>query len=208
MSGNEVKESDDKSQTCVLSMLQEPTARRVATFYDVKNSIGRVGRLCLFKTSFRLGEEIMGLFDFAEAVSQCMQYSVSLFCEETVKTTSVKKAKAKVLSKQSFQEFSFGYDQTNFTLPIPLQATPSFDDENCTLAWLLKFEFVVTASGAEQIPKQPILDGDSNVGHEWNGPAHHQVETMTWNLPITVLPTNPSHVANVVKVQTQYSMVI
>ena len=46
------------------------------------------------------------------------------------------------------------------------------------------------------------------LGHEWNGPAHCQVETMSWNLPITVLPTNPKQVANVVNLQTEYSMII
>ena len=76
----------------------------------MKNSLGRVGRLCLFKTSFRLGEDIMGLFDFSDAVSQCMQYSVSLYCEEQLKSqNSVKRPK--IIVKQSHQEFSFGYDE-------------------------------------------------------------------------------------------------
>ena len=52
------------------------------------------------------------------------------------------------------------------------------------------------------------LDETSTEGDEWNGPAHCQVETMTWNLPITVLPTNPKQIANVVNVQTEYSMII
>ena len=100
--------SEDQS-ACIANHLTEPSARRVATFYDIKNTKGRVGRLCLFKNSFRLGEEIMGLFDFSQSESQCMQYSVSLFCEEEVKMNA--KAKPKVLLKQSVQEFSFGYDE-------------------------------------------------------------------------------------------------
>ena len=106
----ESKECGDKSTASILSLLQEPSARRVATFYDVKNSIGRVGRLCLFKTSYRLGEEIMGLFDFSDALSQCMQYSVSLYCEEQLKSDGSLK-KPKLIVKQSHQEFSFGYDE-------------------------------------------------------------------------------------------------
>jgi len=203
----ETKESGDKSTACILNLLQEPSARRVATFYDVKNSLGRVGRLCLFKTSFRLGEDIMGLFDFSDAVSQCMQYSVSLYCEEQLKSqNSVKRPK--IIVKQSHQEFSFGYDETNFILPIPLHGTPSFSDDKCTLAWMLKFEFVISSTVAEPIQRQPILDQSFTEGHEWNGPAHVQVETMTWNLPIMVLPTHPNQVSNVINVQTQYSMLI
>ena len=93
-------------------------------------------------------------------------------------------------------------------MPVPLHGTPSFSDEKCKLAWMLRFEFVIAASGAEPIQRQPILEKSATEGHEWNGPAHVQVETMTWNLPITVLPTHPSQVSNVVNVQTQYSMII
>ena len=105
----DVKDSSDKSTASILNLLQEPSARRVAMFYDIRNSKGRVGRLCVFKTSFRLGEDIVGLFDFSDAQSQCMQYSVSLYCEEEVKFDQ--KIKPKVTIKQSFQEFSFGYDE-------------------------------------------------------------------------------------------------
>ena len=103
------KESSDNPTASIISLLQEPSARRVATFYDIKNSKGRVGRLCVFKTSFRLGEDIVGLFNFAEAATQCMQYSVSLHCEEEVKFDQKKRPKNTI--KQSFQEFSFGYDE-------------------------------------------------------------------------------------------------
>ena len=112
----DVKESSDKSTASILNLLQEPSARRLAMFYDIRNSKGRVGRLCVFKTSFRLGEDIVGLFDFSDAQSQCMQYSVSLYCEEEVKFDQ--KIKPKVTIKQSFQEFSFGYDEVSFYFSI------------------------------------------------------------------------------------------
>ena len=112
----DVKESSDKSTASILNLLQEPSARRLAMFYDIRNSKGRVGRLCVFKTSFRLGEDIVGLFDFSDAQSQCMQYSVSLYCEEEVKFDQ--KIKPKVTIKQSFQEFSFGYDEVSFHISI------------------------------------------------------------------------------------------
>ena len=201
------KDPSEKSNGNILSLLQEPSARRVATFYDIKNTRGRVGRLCLFKTSYRLGEEVIGLFDFNNAQSQCMQFSISLHCEEQL-LDDKQKTKAKVMMRQSCQEFSFGYDETNFALPIPLHATPSFIDKNCKLTWMLRFEFVISASGADPIPMQPALEPESTEGHEWNGPAHCQVETMSWNLPITVLPTHPKSVANVLQTTTQVTMTI
>ncbi len=201
------KDSSEKTPESVLSMLQEPSARRVATYYNIKNTKGLVGKLCLFKTSYRLGEDVIGLFDFTGAESQCMQFSVSLYVEEQLLDESLK-SKAKVTTRQSCQEFSFGYDETNFALPIPLHATPSFADKNCKLTWMLRFEFVISASGADPIPLQPVLEPESTVGHEWNGPAHCQVETMTWNLPITVLPTNPKPVASLLQTPIQFSMII
>ena len=75
---------------------------------------------------------------------------------------------------------------------------------------MLRFEFVISAVNTENEPisRQPLLEESATEGHEWNGPTHCQVETMTWNLPIQVLPTNPKQVANVVHIQTQYSTII
>ena len=54
--------------------------------------------------------------------------------------------------------------QTNFALPIPLHGTPSFEDDNCTLSWMLRFEFVISASASEPISMQPLLDETSTEG--------------------------------------------
>ena len=71
---------DDKEQPKG-PFLPEPTnPRRVATFYDIRNANGRVGKLCLFRTCYRLGEEIVGLFDFADSTVRCMQ--VRLFTND------------------------------------------------------------------------------------------------------------------------------
>ncbi len=64
---------DDK-ETPKGPSLPEPTnPRRVATFYDIRNSVGRVGKLCLFRTWYRIGEDIVGIFDFADSNVRCMQ---------------------------------------------------------------------------------------------------------------------------------------
>ena len=74
---------------------------------------------------------------------------------------------------------------------------------------MLRFEFVISASSLGNfVPKQPLLDESSTEGHEWNGPQNCHVETLTWSLPITVLPTNPKYVANVIQLQTEFSLVI
>jgi hypothetical protein len=64
----------DEKETPKGPFLPEPAnPRRVATFYDIRNSAGRVGKLCLFRTWYRLGEDIVGIFDFADSNVRCMQ---------------------------------------------------------------------------------------------------------------------------------------
>ena len=178
-------------------LLNEGVVRKKATYYDIRASGGRkVGKICLFKSSFKLGEDVLGMFDLSDVDVACLQYSVSLICEEKMANNSHTKA----VSKQSFQEFCFGYAETSFSLAVPLHATPTFKINDCQLDWMLRFEFVI---GKDQIKHQPFIDENSDVtsmGHEWNGPHKVEVETMTWNLPVTLLPTHPQNLAQCVQV--------
>merc|ERR1719412_1369920 len=72
-------------------LLHEPApiaaARKKATHYDVRATGGRkVGKLCLFKTAYKLGEDILGMFNFTDIDLSCLQYSVSLIGEEKIPT--------------------------------------------------------------------------------------------------------------------------
>ena len=237
-------------------LLHEPTpiaeARKKATHYDIKASEGRrVGKLCLFKTAYKLGEDILGLFDFSETDLSCLQYSVSLIGEEKIpienekndmnKTPNIETKNqndsesvnkldensdttfiTKLVSKQSHQEFCFGFDETSFSLPVPLHVTPTFKLPECQLSWTLRFEFVIcaTRTNSTQVPKpepkiksQPYIGEDihedvTSMGHEWNGPSKIEVETMTWNLPIILLPSHPQIVASAVPSTLKCSMTI
>ena len=59
-----------------MEMMQVLGSRRSPSVYKVTNSQGRVVNLCLFKTSYRLGEDVVGTLDFSEAVVSCMQVVV------------------------------------------------------------------------------------------------------------------------------------
>lgn len=41
--------------------------------YKITNSRGRVVNLSLFKTTFRLGDDIIGILDFSDSSIQCIQ---------------------------------------------------------------------------------------------------------------------------------------
>lgn len=47
-------------------------------YYNITNQNGRVVRFCLLKSSYRLGEDIIGVFDFSKATVKCVQVSFTL----------------------------------------------------------------------------------------------------------------------------------
>lgn len=53
--------------------LQNLTARRSPNSYMITNTRGKVGRFCLFKSAYKLGEDIVGTFDFSVGNVTCMQ---------------------------------------------------------------------------------------------------------------------------------------
>ena len=56
-----------------LMAIQLLSSRRSPSVYKVTNSQGKVVSLCLFKTNYRLGEDIIGTLDFTDGVVSCMQ---------------------------------------------------------------------------------------------------------------------------------------
>jgi hypothetical protein len=75
---------------------------------------------------------------------------------------------------------------------------------------MLKFEFVI-CSDDKSLWEQPYLDEEDEdngnaLGHEWNGPPSVPVETLTWTLPITVLPNHPTIVGQSVQLNTRFGM--
>lgn len=111
-----------------LQTLQNITARRNPNFYMISNTWGKVARFCLFKPAYKLGEDIIGTFDFTVATVHCVQVSVSLQCEEET-TIDVKDEKSKQIRLMTFSkhhEVCLGYNFTQLVLPIPLHVTPTF----------------------------------------------------------------------------------
>ena len=78
---------------------------------------------------------------------------------------------------------SVGFLQTHLSLPVPLHITPSFQSELVSLKWRLHFEFVTAVS---------LLSWEEES--EWKPPGTVDIETMVWDLPITVFPTTPAHI--------------
>ena len=68
----------------------------------------------------------------------------------------------------------------------------------CTVSYFLHFEFVTTSPGLE-IQEVPSEEG----GSEWQGPAKLDIETMVWDLPVTLFPTFPNHAGQASKLEAR-----
>lgn len=185
------KKSTESKLEIALHHLQNITARRRPNFYLISNKRGVVGRFCLFKPSYKLGEDIVGTLDFSCGAVSCVQYSVTLRCEEILyklprsdedgEDSGVAKTKAIAFNKH--HEVCLGLSQTQMILPVPLHITPTFATDRSEIRWQLHFQFVTTTAEnvARRATEEPL----------WHAPSDIDIETMIWNLPVTLYPTSP-----------------
>ncbi|XP_033238750.1 RAB6A-GEF complex partner protein 2 isoform X1 [Drosophila pseudoobscura] len=216
--------------------LKNVTARRAPKFYRISNKRGFVGRFCLFKPAYKLGEDIVGSLDFDGCQVRCVQFSVKLQQQEL----PIRPQPAQALSQsqssvgddassiQSFDMASIASGvavdsmhrsatsgsaredtpaptgklstiatthqvcyatlQTQVVVPIPLHVTPTFRTDLVDVKWRLHFEFVTST----------MMDfgGPNPESGELKAPAEMPVETMVWNLPVTIYAANPLQIYN------------
>lgn len=198
----ETKKTESKFEIA-LHHLQNITARRRPNFYLISNKRGKVGRFCLFKPAYKLGEDIVGTLDFTSGTVRCIQVSVTLQCEEFLLKTDkndglvevaaqpppVENVSAtaenigRIMNFTKYHEMCLGLQQTQMILPIPLFVTPSFKTELIELKWRLHFQFVTSVNDQYLDP--------ASVEESWQAPTDIDIETMVWNLPVTLYPTAP-----------------
>lgn len=83
-----IKRKKESYLDLVLHYLQNLTSRRSPNYYVITNKRGRVGRFCLLKSNYKLGEDIIGTLDFTNQTVKCVQYSVTLQSEECIPNTA------------------------------------------------------------------------------------------------------------------------
>ncbi|KAL0869022.1 hypothetical protein ABMA27_007341 [Loxostege sticticalis] len=189
--------------TMALQVLQNLTARRSPNSYMITNTRGKVGRFCLFKSAYKLGEDIVGTFDFSVGTVTCMQVSVSLQPEEVIKSKSPSKNANKDTSSRSmtvarYHEVTLGLTHSQLILPIPLHITPAFEVDEVSLKWRLHFEFVTTNEKLLPNPEEK----------DWNAPLNVPIETMVWNLPVKIYSTLPKQITQHSVGNDAYTMLI
>ncbi|CAF3813737.1 unnamed protein product [Rotaria sordida] len=186
------------SLTTALDALQILTSRAHQHVYNITNNRGRVCRFTLFKNNFKLGEDITGIIDFDHTDVSCLQYTVTLQSEEILNQHYRRKSSQfpnlTSFTKQS--EFCLSTSQTYLSLSIPLSCTPTFSVDLVSLRWKLHFEFVISKTPRSLLS----TNNDPSTSTIWLPSSSIDVESMTWDLGIKILPTNPCFANNVAKV--------
>ncbi|XP_036674913.1 RAB6A-GEF complex partner protein 2 isoform X1 [Drosophila suzukii] len=217
--------------------LKNVTARRAPKFYRISNKRGFVGRFCLFKPAYKLGEDIVGSLDFGPGASprkvRCVQFSVKLQQQElsvrpqpvqnhqlqsqsstgddvssinsfdmasiasgvvadslhksatsgSSRDKDVPEPTGKLTTISTSHQVCYATLQTQVVVPIPLHVTPTFRTDLVDVRWRLHFEFVTTTLMDFGIPNPEF--------GELKAPSELPVETMVWNLPVTIYAANP-----------------
>ncbi|CAG5127630.1 unnamed protein product [Candidula unifasciata] len=183
-----------------LQVISTVTARKTPHSYNITNARGRVAKFLLFKQAYKLGEDIVGMFDFSVGTVPCVQYSVTLQSEEQISEECRRKPSqgTTVTSYVKHQEMCLHTVRSHVNIPIPLTATPGFITDIVCQRWRLHFEFVTSLTDIPG-PESALSDTEERL---WQGPSTLNVETMVWDLNIKVFPTNPIHASSVTLMKT------
>ncbi|XP_034297774.1 RAB6A-GEF complex partner protein 2 isoform X2 [Pantherophis guttatus] len=170
-------------------LLTVATSRRSLHLFNISSAQGRVATFCIFKTVYKIGEDVVGTFSFSEGDTPCLQYLVSLQTEERVQEAFQRhRGQAASYSTHArHQESCLHTARTSFSLPIPLSSAPGFSTNVVSLQWRLHFEFVTLRDVAEA----HVAPKDKSEAASWTGVEQMDVDTFSWDLPIKVLPTSP-----------------
>lgn len=184
-----------------VDILTTVTSRRSSHVYNIVSGRGTVGRFCLFKSAYRIGEEIVGSFDFSDSLIICLKFSVVLQSEEHIpedsRNPSKQSSEVTYSSFTSIQESCLHTKKTHLVLPIPFTACPEFVSDLVCLKWRLHFEFILASSPLPAGASPVQLTSPHTDIATWQGPPDVDVETMTWDLPIKILPTSPLHASSI-----------
>ncbi|XDA72115.1 hypothetical protein R6Z07F_002400 [Ovis aries] len=174
--------------------LMAATSCRSLHLYNISDGRGKVGTFGIFKSVYRLGEDVVGTLNLGEGTVACLQFSVSLQTEERVQPEYQRRRGAggapsvSHITHARHQESCLHTTRTSFSLPIPLSSTPGFCTAIVSLKWRLHFEFVTSREpGLVLLP--PMEQPEPAT---WTGPEQVPVDTFSWDLPIKVLPTSPT----------------
>ncbi|XP_078718322.1 RAB6A-GEF complex partner protein 2-like isoform X3 [Lampetra fluviatilis] len=185
------KQGGSKLIDVAIDLIAEVTSRSRPCALNVVSPQGGVGRLSVARTAYRLGEEVSCSIDFSAGEVRCLHFSVLLQAQERVEASTCQQRHRSPapVTHASHHELCLHTGRTHAALPVPLHAPPSFSSPLVSVRWRLHFQFVVAVE-PEVVP--PLQRGSApGLGCVWRGAQSVRAETLSWDLPITVLPCDP-----------------
>uniref|UniRef100_A0A8C4QG66 GP1 homolog, RAB6A GEF complex partner 1 n=1 Tax=Eptatretus burgeri TaxID=7764 RepID=A0A8C4QG66_EPTBU len=112
-------------------LIMEATAQRSPSTFNITSPWGKVGKFSIGRTVYRLGEDVVGAFDFSNCTVPCLHLTVLLQSEEIVSEACRRHTGQApfVTTHAHHNEACVHTLSTHAMLPLPLQATPSFSNE-------------------------------------------------------------------------------
>lgn len=157
--------------------LRALSAKHAPSTFAISSNGQTFVRALLWKTCYRLGEELHTWLDFSQAAWPCLQVVVALECVESIAEEFCVTGPTKCVNTivKRF-EACLHTSLLSITLPIPLASSSEFHTHHVDVSWRLAFEFVVHPGGPLDVSRAEAV----------------VAETVVWNLPIRVLPANPA----------------
>ncbi|KAF7492794.1 RAB6A-GEF complex partner protein 2 [Sarcoptes scabiei] len=199
-------DDESKDSSTILDMalhrIESMVSKRIPHTFNITNSSGKVAKFIIFKTVYRLGEEVIGLFDFSESVVKCIRYSVTLQSEEEItdrfllKQNNSRKSIAKIQQNNHchYQEYCLDLSHSPMNITIPYTVTPSFSNSLVTLRWNLHFSFIIHNDPTRTV-RSLRMEHETEDGKLSLCQRQLDVQIMTWDLPIKIVATYPAHIA-------------
>ena len=73
------------TEDLIMQAVQDITSRRRANYYNIATGRGKVCRFCIYKTDYRLGEDVVATLDFTAATLACVQFRQVSFAKTQLK---------------------------------------------------------------------------------------------------------------------------
>ncbi|KAJ3176852.1 hypothetical protein HDU87_004784 [Geranomyces variabilis] len=115
--------------------------------YDICKNADHVAQLILHRTTYKLGDTVMGILDFTNSVIPCFRISAYLESQETItEAHAVRPAEeTSALARKTYAEqhrCTLGTRRTGIELFVPPGASPDFTTTAVSVRWHLRVEFV------------------------------------------------------------------
>ncbi|KAJ9061704.1 Golgi membrane exchange factor (Ric1p-Rgp1p) subunit [Entomophthora muscae] len=186
---------ENSTPTC-LKAVYGITRKTKPVSYTFNKGDTVIGRMCLRRSFFRIGESIHILIHFLPSPIKCYQISVTLESYEQVVPEFACQSAARTdqLTRQILTQYhtlSTNADRSSFDLAIPNHCTPGFITSAVSLQYRLRLEFLVAERTLQNVASGPI---DRHHTHNRAQlPIGVEPEKLVCLAPISLLPTHPAY---------------